>query len=217
MSAAALRVAGARSPEREALSGLVERLTQLIGDQERLAQARAKVEEDVLAAYGEIRTAEAALTEAKQNEGQRVLAEALGDAVGPSPVAAATRELADDQEKLEAARRRRESLKGPADEIQKQIAFVRYKLDDAVAAALKGDPAVERLRAEYREASQRVAELSACLGAIRKAGGLTREDNFAPRLDHEKVDAAGAAWTAAIAALTSNPDAELPAVGAFAC
>jgi hypothetical protein len=89
-----------------------------------------------------------------------------------------------------------------------RLSVMEVNLNDAHRAALRADPATQRLLEDFVTAQRTCAELRHSLEVVDASGGLT--DRFWVSERQWPEPAAAHAWQAAVAALRTNADAELP-------
>lgn len=157
-----------------------------------------------------VEAAQSALAEARAGEGPFLVAQLMGEDVGENPVTAATAAL----EAAEAALVRARSIRGLLDERQRtaeaKVAWEASMVRNAVAEALRADPAVSGLLASFEETKRQAGVIRACLRAVSTAGGISDRFWDAREEPDGAADPEAAAWRTAIAALATDPDAELP-------
>jgi hypothetical protein len=150
--------------------------------------------------------AQRALTDAKQNEGHRLAAVALGEA---TDVASA----ADMQVALEQARNNHEvsvntsaALQQRLDEAVNRARTAAARLEQAVAAVVKSE--AQALIAEQVAVCRRLAELRHIFNClVENQCGVVDKWGFDPEA---ASPACAAPWRLALDALRSDPDARLP-------
>lgn len=174
------------------------------------AQARAP---DVVDAFSSVEAAQSALAEAKSGEAAWLVANLMCEnGVGDNPVTAATTALKD----AEAALARARQIRGLLDERQlaaeARVRWEAAQVRDRVGSVLTAAPAVVALLEAFAAAQYRLAALRACLRAVNAANGIPHQHRFWDA--REEPDGSGdpeaTAWRTAIAALATDPDAELP-------
>ena len=152
----------------------------------------------------------AALDAAKAGEGSYLAAVALGEAdaaLSPIKTAAAAVEEANDQ--LGTARRMRDALEAEIKSAERELMWAKNKLDEAVGDAVKADPATAQLVAAFNEAERRFMSLRQAMGVV-STSRLPVEAQFWDSIHTWPAMADAPVWQAAIAALASDADAELP-------
>lgn len=200
--------APARSPERQMLADAIARY-------DRVAEALARLDAGLAALrsgapYAAHEAAEAALADAKLAAPQRLVAEALGEAVpGGQSVADAEKALAEAAAALathRAAIREVETRRAAA---EAEAARAADRRADAVRAVVVADPATARLVAAFGDAQRRLTDLRRAVLGLSLPQGVATDfalDYMPPWPDLPTAPL----WRAAVSALRDDPDSPLP-------
>jgi len=202
----------ARSPERERLAVAIERVVGLEGYLARVNSADTWAE--IAKARRAADAADHKLAEARADEPRR-LANRLINGVDDGTI---TVELAEDDlkaanDQLTLARRTQQAVMEQAGVIEKDLSFARMTRNEAIAQVVATSPAIAKLLAENAAARKRVRELAAIFGVIGPGRlALPAGRAWDIRVDRDLGDFGGAVapWQAALVALESDADAQLP-------
>jgi hypothetical protein len=198
-----------RSAEREALAAVIGRYTGAVEEVARVQSAIVHAEETAFAVRDTLITAEAALAEAKANEGNRLAAIALGESCGAS-VEDAEVAVTKAQNDLNATRATRDALQARLERADNTALYTRMALDDAIRDVLKAETPIERLLSEFRALHETFIAHRRALEWLEGQGAMPK-NIFWRNAQREWSDAGEAPWKAAVAALKVDADAPLPA------
>jgi multidrug resistance efflux pump len=126
-----------------------------------------------------------------------------------SPVKAAAAAVEEANARLATARQMRDALEQEEKAADSELTWAKSKLDDAVNAAVKADPATARLVAAFNEAERNYISLRQAMGVV----GTSRLPQGSEFWDCQHTWPAltdAPAWQAAIEALRTDADAPLP-------
>jgi chromosome segregation ATPase len=199
-----------RTPEREALAEAIARRDAATKQLARVQAALDRASDAVYDSKDGVDKAIAALDEAKADEGRHLTAVALGEAdaaLSPVKTAAAVVEQANEQ--LATARAMRTALEAEIKTAENDLMWTKNKIDDAVSAAVKTDPAVRQLVADFEAASKTYAELRQAMNVVRRERMPDTPGSWDSVRNWSELPAA-TAWKVAIDALASDADALLP-------
>jgi chromosome segregation ATPase len=204
-----------RSPEREHLRATIERRDRAREQHRKLVEARTRLDlRELRSARAE---AAAAVRRAEEEQPQRLVDKLMGMAppVDIVSVADATRALDEATRAHTGAEAAAKLLDDEIKQLEFHLSLHDSRIRDAIADLLQADGAVGALLARYDEARGVVVALDAALSEISRRNGIpsARQHWAAGRLlshfpDHDKI---AAVWRAALEALETNPDIELPA------
>lgn len=190
----------ARSAERDALAEAISRHGAAVARREKIEAARETV--FTYAAREAVEQAERAVEDAKARAARALFEKTIGPTVAEAKAAHATA-----QEALEAAEAARDNLEREVAAAESEVSMSTLKLDRAVADVVKSDPAAAKLAARFREVQREHADLASAAQLLEGSAlpiGVTALRSF-PDLQ------ARGRWEAALAALRTDADAELPA------
>jgi predicted nucleic acid-binding Zn-ribbon protein len=208
-----LKIAGEappRSPEREALAAAIERRDAAANRLAAIKTAQERAMNSVFDLKDAVDKAIAALDEAKADE-SRQLVEAFigGDTAVVSPVKSAAAAVEEANARLATARQMRAALEQEEKTAENDLMWAKNKIDDTVSAAVKTDPAVRQLVADFEAASKTYAELRQAMNVVRRERMPDTPGSWDSVRNWSELPAA-TAWKAAIEALRADADAELP-------
>src|SRR5215471_8523243 len=179
-------VAASRSPERAALAEAIERHDAAIARLQRIQAADEMI--FTVTAREAVEKAAREIEEAKERAARALFEETTG---GMS-VAEAKAAHAAAQETLAAAQAARATLEREAAGAESEISWAKFKLDEAVAAAVRTDAATTRLVARFHEVHREFVDLR---DAVEKLGRCVPNNTTAERaFDLHR----GRAWEAAL-------------------
>lgn len=208
-----LRIAGEappRTPEREALAAAIERRDAAANRLAAIKTAQERAMNSVFDLKDAVDKAIAALDEAKADE-SRQLVEAFigGDTAVVSPVKSAAAAVEEANARLATARQMRAALEQEEKTAENDLMWAKNKLDGAVGDAVRADPALRQLVADFEAANKTCIELRQALSTLQREwlpSEAVRWDSIHPWSEMP----AAVAWKAALAALREDADAPLP-------
>jgi hypothetical protein len=190
-----------RSEEREALAAAIERHRSAVARQAKIEAAFETV--SVWRAEGALERA-AAEVEAAKARSARALFEEAADGMSVAEARAAHQAA---QEALEAAQAARTTLEAEARAADGEIRMSNLLLDGAVRAVVSSAPATAALAARFSAVQREVADLMGACSLLEGGAlplGITASRDFRDLQMRSR-------WQAALIALRTNADAELPA------
>ena len=201
-----------RSPEREELRRAIERHAAAAKRRAQIADAQERGETASADAFAAVKHAKTNLEEAKASEGRHLVDIALGKTdAGESPVQTATAALQNAEATLASAKRIAEALAAEGEAAEKEFAAASSRLNDAAGAAAKADPAMQRLLADYQTARATYVDLCRVMTSLSRLGCAPLDSWGGSVDDIMRPDPIIAqSWQAAVAALRTDADAELP-------
>jgi chromosome segregation ATPase len=217
MPTALKAVPPSRSPERESLHKAIQQHTTAKQRLAKLGDAMERASSNSLNLSQAVSAAKVALDDAAAGEGRYLAAVALNetDASG-SPVKAARERLAQTEADYAQAKKTNEALEKETTTAAQALDWATIQLNDRVKAAVRTDPAVTQLVADYQVAQRTYLDKCKLLSALLDAGccpidgtfgeGYSPQHNFLSR----GQSPAAPRWQAAINALRTDADAELP-------
>lgn len=207
----ALRAAPApRSPEREKLAQAIERHVAATAELAKIANAKSRATRPYEISE-RIREAEKALEDAKAAEPARLVGALLeGDdgeqGTKDSPIIAAhalVRELRQAEDRAESVLA---LLSRHEEEAKTELSWALQHRDEALRAAVMADPALQALRDRAATARRELVTYEQCL--IAAGASDTTWLYSLKEVDAERIDE----WRVKVFAMTTDPDAPLPAV-----
>ena len=198
----------ARSSEREALAAAITQYDAATARLARVRQARAEADEVRYRASTTLTRAEAALAEAKQTEGARLAAVALGEQSDTLSVAEAEVALVQATNDHTVCRNTAAALEARETAEQRAVEAALRTRDETVSATVKASAAMRALLAAQQAANGQLATLTLVFNRLSEHGC-----NPLPQWGFDQragsTDLADQ-WQAAINELRTNADAELP-------
>ena len=199
-----------RTPEREQLAEAIARRDTATKQLARIQAAHERAADAVYEAKDSVAKAIAALDAAKAGEGSYLAAVALGEAdAALSPIKTATAAVEEANDQLYTARHMRDALEAEIKSAERELMWAKSKLDDAVHAAVKADPATARLVAVFNEAERRFMSLRQAMGVV-GTSRLPKGSEFWDCQHNWPALTDAPVWQAAVTALASDADAPLP-------
>jgi chromosome segregation ATPase len=199
-----------RSPEREQLAEAIARRDTATKHLKRIQAAHERASNTIYDLKDRVDKVIATLDEAKAGEGSYLAAVALGEAdaaLSPVKTAAANVEQANDL--LDTARRTRDALETEIKAVERELMFADMATDERIADAVRTDPAVRQLVADFEAASKTYAELRQAMTAVRREWLPDASRSWDSIRNWPEMPTA-VAWKAALAALREDADAPLP-------
>jgi chromosome segregation ATPase len=205
-----------RTQERAALHVAIEEHALAKQHVSKLEDARTRASDNPLNLSMAVTQAKAALGEGKAGEDRFLAAVAMCEAdAGSSPVKAATAALEKAETDYTQAKKTADALENEAEAAAARLDWVKFKLNDAVKAAVKGDPAMQQLVADHQAAQRAYLEACKLLHALSDIGcnPLGRfGEGYGPQHSESRQgqSPAAVAFLAAIEKLRTDADTPLP-------
>jgi chromosome segregation ATPase len=197
---------------RAALRTAIQKHTDLTRRFAELTKAVPKAESAVFAARSGVEQASAALEDAKRAASSQAVAAAVGKTSGTPPsIAKARRVLEAAQDELETAKTAAADLGTQRKEVEQAVLMARSRLNDAVAAVVRSDPATQKLIKTFEQAHRQLSDVRQAVEFVlwRFFPQATRLSVLAERIDNV-ASAQRREWENAISALEKDPDLALP-------
>jgi hypothetical protein len=204
-----------RTPERAALAAAIREHDDAAARLARVRQAKEEADEVRYRASAALTKAETAVEEAKQTEGARLAAVALGETDDTLSVADAELALVQATNDYAVTRNTIAALEARETAERRAVETALRARYEALHAAVKADPATHALVANYQAAQKHYLDLCKLLAALGDIGCCPLEqfgEGYSPRHNFVSQGTAPSApaWLAAIHELQTNADAPLP-------
>jgi hypothetical protein len=221
--ASTMKPAPPRSPERQALSRAIEHHADAIFQHERVTDALSKIDEHVFDLQPAVRRAREVVDQALRLAPELLVARTLGEPPDPDQptVADAEAALKEADRALIDARSARTMLRDELRDREYQVEQAKRALDAAVKAVVASDPAKLAVMREYFASGRRALRLARIIRTFGDIAVGVSDDESGLHFRVGDRSALGnmgimyrpePAWTAALAALREDPDAELPSL-----
>ena len=222
MSKSNLKLAAARSPERQALAEAIERHEAALDSVRRVNQAHKESREVAYRASDALKVAETAVEKAQADGNARLAAAALGEIDGPSTadLEAAVAQATND---LSIARRTRDALAQRAQREAAEVEGAERKVDAALRAVLASECSgvIDALMSEGNALRAQLRSKTALVRFLKNHAFESWPPNATPQLvtnflsaavgdQWSDNDPACAPWAEALSTLRTDADAPLP-------
>jgi hypothetical protein len=176
---------------------------------DRLTRINTALEEiSVWSANEAVERAETTLKDARTRQQKTLVAKLLGDPSSPGPtVEEAEQALVDARGTLVTAQRTRDALESQQRAAESTLGWAKSGLRDSIARVVHSEGAASAVLAQYLEARREVARIHEVLSLLAARNCLPA---YWDTHVHYPPTNAEAPWRAALAALESDADAELP-------
>jgi hypothetical protein len=167
----------------------------------------------VMQARRNVEAAKEAAEKAKADAAAYASARALGTAgTAPPPLRNARLKLTDCEDQLEIAKAAAADLAKQHKETEQSLSSARWDVEGAVAAVVRADPATQKLIEVFKRACRELADLREAVELVAfHFPQMERLSLLSERIDDTPPCAKRREWEAALAALETNAETELPA------